>query len=67
MFFDEFKLAVIPDEITAKMLESVKKRLQLIDKYGGSCFVIARRVTDDMICKSAITENNKQEVETLLW
>ncbi len=61
-FSDNFKLEDIPDDIIISLLDNVEYRLSI---FGGSMFVIIRRLSDDRVVKCEVTEDNEEVIKNM--
>ena len=57
-FNDNFKLEDIPDDILVQLFDNICDSIQLINGYKDEEFIIIRRVSDNKILKSMITDKN---------
>lgn len=63
-FSNSFKIQNLPDKWIISLLHNVENRILRIG--GPLQFIITRRVSDNRIIKSMVTENNKEQIEDLL-
>lgn len=64
-FTDYFKLDDIPDGVLISTLVNVENKLLIVD--GFDYFIIIRRVSDNLIFKSIMTNENIKQIEELFF
>lgn len=57
-FSNKLRVDEIPDDVIITMLNNVENMMLII--HGNNDFIIIRRVSDNNILKSIITNDNKQ-------